>query len=75
MHSTILSGHFFLLICFNLAMHLSAQKLGRKYLSNQTYTHDELMASYNAFTQLYWIYKKTPYCEKEHMRNPVFRIY
>ena len=29
----------------------------------------------NAFAQLYWIYKKTPYYEKEHMMIPVFRIY
>ena len=29
----------------------------------------------NAFAQLYWIYKQTPYYEKEHMRIPVFRIF
>jgi hypothetical protein len=27
------------------------------------------------FGQLYWIYKQTPYYEKEHMRIPVFRVY
>lgn len=27
------------------------------------------------FTQLYWIYRQTPYYEKEHMRIPVFRVY
>lgn len=48
MHSTILSRRFVLLICFSFAIHLSAQKLERKYLSNQTYTYDELMASYAA---------------------------
>jgi hypothetical protein len=27
------------------------------------------------FAQLYWIYRQTPYYEKEHMRIPVFRVY
>ena len=27
------------------------------------------------FGQLYWIYRQTPYYEKEHMRIPVFRVY
>jgi hypothetical protein len=27
------------------------------------------------FAQLYWIYRQTPYYEKEHMRIPVFRVF
>ncbi len=35
---------------------------------------DEAFAK-NHFAQLYWIYRKSPYYEKEHMRIPLFRVY
>mgnify|MGYP001023199105 CR=1 FL=1 len=31
--------------------------------------------SKDAFAQLYWVYRKSPFYEKEHMRIPVFRVF
>jgi hypothetical protein len=45
-----------------------------KIAFDQKRAEDEEFAN-NHFAQLYWVYRQTPYYEKEHMRIPVFMTY
>jgi hypothetical protein len=50
------------------------QNLGVKAEFEKKRAEDATFAA-DHFGQLYWIYKQTPYYEKEHMRIPVFRVF